>query len=310
MFSVSLSIWAVAFLFLYDFATADVTTLILTAKLLAYKRIGMFLLLGPVVIGWHCYNFSRALLNYLRHPNLMPASDKFILYLRSFRSDEITPLMDWGLLSRSWETREERLASQISPLAPLVAVGRPGEMIPSLGGYRVYFSNEEWQDGIKPLAKSAMFVFLNGSGVEVPFEQLNISVDGFGQPNNPAHFKHHQDNFRGINESGEPFFDFRATLWEVEYVVSNLPPEKLCLLLPQTPAEYMAFRKAAGKLFPKELPEPAEVGMERPDSVDQGDFFLIRFDEAWTPSKATSVASFVVSESSSLALTAKGVAVR
>jgi hypothetical protein len=293
---VSLSIWAALLLFLFSLTVTGIvpnTVLLSAGKLFFSKRIGMFLLMGPVAIGWYCYNFSRALLNYLKHPNLMPASDKFVLYLRSFRSDEVDPLVDWGLLSRKWETREERLANHIGPLGPLIAVGRPSEVIPSLGGYRVYFSNKEWQDGVKALAKSAMFVFLNGSGVEVSYEKLILSVDERGRPNNPAHFNHHWDN------PAEPFFDFRATLWEVEYVVSNLPPEKLCLLLPRTTAEYVAFRKAAGKLFPKELPEPAEVGLEEPFGADQTEIYLIRFNEEWTPSKATSVASFVVSESSS-----------
>lgn len=164
-------------------------------------------------------------------------------------------------------------------------------MIPRLGGYRVYFSNEEWQDGVKALAQSAMFVFLNGSGVEVSPEKLAgyLSVDARGRPNYPIYFRHYCDN------PGEPFFDFRATLREVEYVVSSLPPEKLCLLLPRTAVEYSAFRKVAGELFPKGLPELEEVGLES-FGADQTEIHLIRFNEDWMPSQATPIASFVLCE--------------
>jgi hypothetical protein len=295
---VSLSIWAPLLVFLVSLAATGGIPVYVAGSairlLIEHKQISIFLLMGPVAIGWYGYYFSRALLNYLKHPNSMPASDKFVLYLRSFRSDEVGPLVDWGLLSRSWETREEQLANRTSPLGPLIAVGRPSEMIPRLGGYRVYFSNEEWRDGVKALAKSAMFVFLNGSGVELSPEKLAnyLSFDERGRPNYPRYFNHYRDN------PGEPLFDFRATLWEVEYVVSSLPPEKLCLVLPRTAAEYLAFRKAAGKLFPKELPELAEVGLE-PFGGDQTEIHLIRFNEDWTPRQATPLASFVVSESSS-----------
>jgi hypothetical protein len=293
LFFASLGIWAAVLFCLVSLAAVDsvpANVLIpVLRKVVVDEKVAVFLLFGPVAIGWYGYNFSRALLKYLEHPTSMPASDKLVLYLRSFQSDEAHPLVDWGLLRRSWETREERLANRIGPLGTLVAVGRPGEVIPRLGGYRVYFSNKEWQDGVKALAESAMFVFLNGSGVEVSPQEIKEQAQVFdarGRPNNPAYFRHYLDN------PGKPLFDFRATLWEVKYVVSSLQPEKLCLLLPRTDTEYLSFRKAAGELFPKGLPQLAEVGRE-PFNADQTEIYLIRFNEDWTLRQATPLASFV-----------------
>lgn len=131
MLFVGLSLWAALLLALISLtATGSVPIYVAFSALrllVEHKQVGIFLLMGPVALGWNCYNFGRALLNYLKHPNSMPATDKFVLYLRSFRSDEVDPLLDWGLLSRNWETREERLANRIGPLGPLVAVGRPSK---------------------------------------------------------------------------------------------------------------------------------------------------------------------------------------
>jgi hypothetical protein len=69
-----------------------------------------------------------------------------LLYLRPFRSDYTTI----KALGPSLETtEEEQLADVLRPFGELVAIGRPGESLPTPGAARIYTSDEEWKDVVK-----------------------------------------------------------------------------------------------------------------------------------------------------------------
>jgi hypothetical protein len=69
-----------------------------------------------------------------------------LLYLRPFRSDYT---MTKGLFRQFETTEEEQLADVLRPFGELVAIGRPGESLPTPGAARIYTSDEEWRDVVR-----------------------------------------------------------------------------------------------------------------------------------------------------------------
>jgi hypothetical protein len=73
-----------------------------------------------------------------------------LLYLRSFRSDYTTAKEVWRVYAQlPVTTEEEQLADALRPIGELVAIGRPGESLPTPGAARIYTSDEEWKDVVK-----------------------------------------------------------------------------------------------------------------------------------------------------------------
>ncbi len=81
------------------------------------------------------------------------------LFLRSFNDDDmrlrgvdpnVGPLNVFqGLTVRF----EELVAFLVSKESPLVAIGKPGELLPQLGAVRTYVSDDEWQSAVEATAK-------------------------------------------------------------------------------------------------------------------------------------------------------------
>src|SRR6516225_2510385 len=83
-----------------------------------------------------------------------------LLYLRPFRSD-CTTMKDIFKGNRSgWITEEEQLADVLRPFGELVAIGRPGESLPTPGAARIYASDEEWKDVVKRQMQSTRLVVI------------------------------------------------------------------------------------------------------------------------------------------------------
>jgi hypothetical protein len=91
-----------------------------------------------------------------------------IVYLRSFKDDNNRTFflgLIWTLSvvaesSDLFETHEEILAKVFSKYGPLVAIGRPGESLPTLGAARMYVSHEEWHGIALNLIRSAVMVIV------------------------------------------------------------------------------------------------------------------------------------------------------
>ncbi|WP_053707047.1 hypothetical protein [Streptomyces sp. NRRL B-3648] len=113
-------------------------------------------------------------------------SGSYSLYLRSFEDDlprttlEQTEhrapgpgavLPDFHL---SGLTEEEQLAEALKPVAPMVAVGRPGERLPLVGARRLYLPIDDWQDTVRDLMLRARLVVIAvgpGAGLQWEFSE-------------------------------------------------------------------------------------------------------------------------------------------
>lgn len=71
-----------------------------------------------------------------------------IIYLRSFVSD------------RKISDAERALAANLRSVGPMIAIGRPDEILPRLGAFRLYVDDEHWQDAVKELLSRSSHVFL------------------------------------------------------------------------------------------------------------------------------------------------------
>ncbi len=81
------------------------------------------------------------------------------LFLRSFNDDDmrlrgVNPHVGALSVFQGMTVRFEELAAfLVSEKSPLVAIGKPGEMLPQLGAVRTYVSDTEWQSAVEATAK-------------------------------------------------------------------------------------------------------------------------------------------------------------
>jgi hypothetical protein len=98
-----------------------------------------------------------------------------VLYLRSFTDDgvaatvvERSPLEIGIMRTPPRLTEEEIIANELSRIGPCVAVGSPGERLPSLGMARRYYGNDEWQEEVQKLMQRAELVVMRATGGLTP----------------------------------------------------------------------------------------------------------------------------------------------
>jgi hypothetical protein len=105
-----------------------------------------------------------------------------LLYLRAFRSDPSTGrqafwnTFDQRNLLSGLESEEEQLAEVLRPFGELIAIGRPGESLPTPGAARIYTSDEEWKDVVKHQIKAAQLVVIRAATGENVFWELTQAV--------------------------------------------------------------------------------------------------------------------------------------
>ena len=106
-------------------------------------------------------------------------SNPDVLYLRAFRSD--SSVKGFVFLSLRWmsglETQEEQLAYVLRPIGDLVAIGRPGEALPTPGAARIYASDEEWKKVVKRQMQAARLVIIRAGVRENLLWELKQAVE-------------------------------------------------------------------------------------------------------------------------------------
>jgi len=126
--------------------------------------------------------FAGAFLSWRRRQYAAQASAESIitdakphlLYLRPFRSDYTTRR---EVFRREFETtEEEQLADVLRPFGELVAIGRPGESLPTPGAARIYASDEEWKDVVERQMQTARLVVIMAAVGENVLWELTQAV--------------------------------------------------------------------------------------------------------------------------------------
>ena len=136
---------------------------------LSPRRVGAAFTIGGFVvaiIGAACLRtaraFGRATTRTLLDTDRRPAA----LYLRSFDDDEVPlpsivsarrPLLELFSL-RGADPFEESVAWELSTYGPVVAVGRPGRRLVSLGAAREHLSDDTWMEQVSKRMEDAAII--------------------------------------------------------------------------------------------------------------------------------------------------------
>ena len=133
----------------------------------AWRSFCIFFPLPLLYLGFAVQNAGK---NILRHSRRHLARviqspshlerETFVLYLRTFRSDNLQAgILHAGQLA-SGRSEEEQVAAAFRTVGPLVAVGRPGESLPYVGAIRMYLPRENWHQPVRELMTGARMVVI------------------------------------------------------------------------------------------------------------------------------------------------------
>jgi ABC-type nitrate/sulfonate/bicarbonate transport system permease component len=120
----------------------------------------LFVMVAGVTLSMLSLGVARSLsasgaLSWLKNDPRRP-----ILYLRSFSTDlNLRQTFLW-MMGRSSRTYEQSLAKALLPLGPLVAIGKPGEVLPPSGAVRLYIDHDRWQNVVEQLVVDSQLVIL------------------------------------------------------------------------------------------------------------------------------------------------------
>jgi hypothetical protein len=115
-------------------------------QLLRIDPLSFLMILGGAFLFWRGRQYAAK----ANAERILTDSDPHVLYLRAFRSDTSIKgylfLVDPGAGVSGMTTQEEQLAEVLRPFGDLVAIGRPGEQLPTPGAARIYASDAEWKE--------------------------------------------------------------------------------------------------------------------------------------------------------------------
>jgi hypothetical protein len=118
------------------------------------------------VIASVAFVYARRLLAPTAEQRLAEDARPPILLLRAFADDnrEVVTSTVWNTLgvpgTRGTWTFEEALCQVFETHGPVIAVGRPGEMVPPLGAARLWLEGDHWQEGVEDLLQECQRVVM------------------------------------------------------------------------------------------------------------------------------------------------------
>lgn len=141
------------------------------AKLIGWRKV--------IVLGLLSFPAGYFLARGQRHlvlVGLNGRSNPFILWLRSFRDDDLKVARQ-GRDRYFWWMRmpadrlEEEIVAALQKYGDVVAIGAPGEQVPQLGCTRMYVEHEHWKSEVASLfEKSNAIVWVCGTSPGVQWE--------------------------------------------------------------------------------------------------------------------------------------------
>ena len=86
-----------------------------------------------------------------------------VVLLRSFGDDDLSVVEDVTEDGPRTADFEESIEDHFAPFGPFIAIGKPGEKLPTLGAARNYYADTEWHDAVATWMKEArMLVVIPG----------------------------------------------------------------------------------------------------------------------------------------------------
>jgi len=195
-----------------------------------------------MVSGAFLYWRGRQYAAQTRAESINTNAQPHLLYLRPFHSDYTTMK---GVFSptayRLETTEEEQLADVLRPFGGLVAIGRPGESLPTPGAARIYTSDEEWRDVVKRQMQATRLVVIRAAVGENVLWELGQAVSTL-EPQKMLILvlKMKAEDYESFRTKATPIIDAslpeRATLWSFarRHPPYGIQRSRDSLVLPQT----------------------------------------------------------------------------
>jgi hypothetical protein len=187
--------------------------------------------IGLASFGLYIYHIGKKMTVKNAETETMDDLRNPVLYLRSFTDDKVaatvverSPLELNIMRTPPRLTEEEIIANELSRIGPCVAVGSPGERLPTLGMARRYYENDEWQEGVQKLMESAELVVMRATSGITP-------------------------GFLWELERAVQIVDPKKLLIILPFIIEDEHDANSKEL-----DKYEKFREAANKILPKELP--------------------------------------------------------
>ena len=139
---------------------------------------------GAAVVGlvsFHLLYRSRQYAALAHERNAASGARAPVLYLRSFSRDMTAMKAAWFLQQNASSSLEEQLRNAVAPIGPFVGIGMPGESLPPAGAHRLHFADDEWQEKVDALMRSAALVIIlvgkGGAGLRWETQHAFDTVD-------------------------------------------------------------------------------------------------------------------------------------
>ena len=139
----------------------------------AYKinTLGALMLLVGAFLYWRSRQYTAKEVAKRVITDLKPD----VLYLRGFGTDPPFSATAMGFTS-GWLTDEEQLGEVLQPFGDLVAIGKPGETLPTPGAARLYASDAEWKKVVTDQMQTARLVVIRAGTSEGLLWELKQAV--------------------------------------------------------------------------------------------------------------------------------------
>ena len=112
-----------------------------------------------LVLGAWLYWRARQYADKAIAERVISDSKPHVLYLRSFGTDPAFTATAAGAIS-GWLTEEEQLCEALQPFGEVVAIGKPGETLPTPGAARLYATDADWKQVVTDQMHAARLVVI------------------------------------------------------------------------------------------------------------------------------------------------------
>lgn len=139
-----------------------------------------------------------------------------VLYLRSFRADDLTSHTVPGRTLAAYRTDEQQITRAFKTLGPVLAIGRPGDLLPMVGAARSYVADGEWQQVVLEMITKACLIMItagDGAGLMWEIEQTAALVP---PENIIVLIPFSCDSYESFRSQAEPYFGHALPAWVPE----------------------------------------------------------------------------------------------
>jgi len=210
---------------------------------------------GAQLIGW-----GRRLRAFPAEQQLVSDQRSPVLFLRSFDDDDLldpTPRMIplGDMFPRRYE---ESLAKPLEKIGPMISIGRPGNKLSMLGGFRLFVSDQNWKEAVEHLRKHSAAVVLMVGRTEGLWWEIESSLKSVPHQRLLFFFPFVEEPKRRQSLM-QRFFGFRP---------AQVPLSKRAYIRMEEERQvrYQLFRERAQPLLAAEL--PPELGSSQFIDID------------------------------------------